>query len=232
MSRITVDRVNGTQGHELKYRKTPLPSEYLRVGFEADETSWRIFQLRKDFFPAAKLQMEDDITASVIVPTKLLKTPINTNGKKACKIVKNCELRLFQRPDDAIYRGFDKQTELDFSIDGHFISNFQPLTKADAANITKDVVRLYQFTEPMRRTLQDFVASPDDRFTYCVSSAHPRLVKDGDKLVPSKNPRYLQRRPDLLTPENTYMTFKAIQLFRKIADTDPLYTPEIGRAHV
>ena len=56
-------------------------------------------------------------------------------------------------------------------------------------------------------------------------SAHPRLVKDGDKLVPSKNPRYLQRRPDLLTPVNTYMTLKAIQLLRKIKDTDPLFTP-------
>ena len=224
-SRISVNQVNGTQGNELKYRNAVLSSQYLRVGFESDETSWRVFQLRKDFFPAAKLQMEDDITASVIVPTKLLKTPINSSHKKACKIVKNCELRLFQRPDDAIYRGFDKQTELDFSIDGHFISNYQPMKKEEAAQITKDVVRLYQFTEPMRRTLQDFVSNPDDGFEYCVSSAHPRLVKDGDKLVPSKNPRYLQRRPDLLTPVNTYMTFKAIQLFRKIKDTDPLYTP-------
>ncbi|ELP84304.1 hypothetical protein EIN_065890 [Entamoeba invadens IP1] len=223
-SRITVDKINGQEGHELKYRKMPLPSQYLRIGFESDETTWRVFQLRKDFFPAAKLQMEDDITGSVIVPTKLLKTPINTNGKRACKIVKNCEYRLFQRPDDAIFRGYDKQTEYDFSIEGHFISNYQPMTREEAADFTKDVVRLYQYTDPMRVTLQDFVAGKDQT-KYVVSSSLPRLVKEGDKLVCSKNPRYLQRRPDMLDPENTYMTFKAISLFRKIADTDPLYTP-------
>ncbi|ELP91606.1 hypothetical protein EIN_129860 [Entamoeba invadens IP1] len=223
-SRITVDKVNGQQGNELSYRKNKLSSQYLRVGFERDETTWRVFQLRKDFFPSAKLQMEDDITASVIVPTKLLKTPINAVGKRACKIVKNCEVRLFQRPDDAVYRGFDKQTEHDFSIAGHFISNYQPMTREEAANFTKDVVRLYQYTEPMRVTLQDFVAGKDD-VKYIVSSSHPRLVKEGDQLVHSKNPRYLQRRPDMLDPETTYMTFKAIQLYRKLADTDPLYTP-------
>ncbi|EDR27680.1 hypothetical protein, conserved [Entamoeba dispar SAW760] len=223
-SRITVDKINGKEGHELKYRKMPLPSQYLRIGFERDETTWRVFQLRKDFFPAAKLQMEDDITASVIIPTKLLKTPINTNGKKACKIVKNCELRLFQRPDDAIFRGYDKQTEYDFSIPGHFISNYQPMTREEAKDFTKDVVRLYQYTEPMRKCLQDFVAGKDEA-KYIVSSSHTRLVQDGDKLVGSKNPRYLQRRPDMLDPENTYMTFKAIQLFRKISDEEPLYTP-------
>ena len=34
--------------------------------------------------------------------------------KKSAKFVHNCEYRLFQRPDDAIHRGFDKQTEKDF----------------------------------------------------------------------------------------------------------------------
>ncbi|KAL7719814.1 PPi-type phosphoenolpyruvate carboxykinase 2 [Entamoeba marina] len=176
-SHVSVNLINGQQGNELKYRNTVLSSQYLRVGFESDETTWRVFQLRKDFFPAAKLQMEDDITASVIVPTKLLKTPINTTDKKACKISKNVEYRLFQRPDDAIYRGFDKQTEYDFSVDGHFVSNYQPMTKDEVKNITKDVVRLYQFTEPMRKNLQNFVSDKENRAKYLVSSAHPRLVK-------------------------------------------------------
>ena len=44
------------------------------------------------------------------------------------KFVQNCEARLFQRPDDAIHRGYDKQTELDFSRPGNFFSNFEPLT--------------------------------------------------------------------------------------------------------
>jgi hypothetical protein len=31
------------------------------------------------------------------------------------KLVLNCETRLFQRPDDAIHRGFDKQAEADIA---------------------------------------------------------------------------------------------------------------------
>ena len=42
-------------------------ASYLRVGFDA-EGAWRVFGLREDFHPAAKVQMEDDITASVVVP--------------------------------------------------------------------------------------------------------------------------------------------------------------------
>ena len=38
-----------------------------RVGFCSDG-SWRTFGVRKDFAPAAKLQREDDISASVVIP--------------------------------------------------------------------------------------------------------------------------------------------------------------------
>jgi hypothetical protein len=47
------------------------------------------------------------------------------------KFSQNCEFRLFQRPDEAIHRGFDKTTEMDMSRQGNFISNFQPLTRDD-----------------------------------------------------------------------------------------------------
>jgi hypothetical protein len=47
------------------------------------------------------------------------------------KFSQNVEFRLFQRPDEAIHRGFDKTTEMDMSKQGNFISNFQPLTRAD-----------------------------------------------------------------------------------------------------
>ena len=56
------------------------------------------------------------------------------------------------------------------------------------------VVEFDKYTEPMKRLLVDFVAHPTTE--YVVSSAHPRLV-DG---TPSKNPRYLQKRPDLVNP--------------------------------
>ncbi|MFR6031728.1 MAG: hypothetical protein ACLUKN_00240 [Bacilli bacterium] len=41
-------------------------TSYLRIGFTEDG-SWRTFSLRKDFAPSIKLQMEDDITTSVVV---------------------------------------------------------------------------------------------------------------------------------------------------------------------
>ena len=44
-----------------------------------------------------------------------------------------------------------------------------------------------------------FVANPRRR--YVVSSAHPRMVNG----KPSKNPRYLQKRPDLVNPRDTYL---------------------------
>ncbi len=37
------------------------------------------------------------------------------------KFVQNAETRLFQRPDDAIHRGYDKQTEADFAAAGQFL---------------------------------------------------------------------------------------------------------------
>ncbi|MFR6031727.1 MAG: hypothetical protein ACLUKN_00235 [Bacilli bacterium] len=46
------------------------------------------------------------------------------------KFTENCEYRLFQRPDEAIVRGYDKRAESDMSKKGIFISNYEPLTRA------------------------------------------------------------------------------------------------------
>ena len=64
---FTVDRINGFLGHELKFDNEPLVSNYLRVGHDRDG-AWRIYKLRPDFCPAEKVQVEDDITASVVLP--------------------------------------------------------------------------------------------------------------------------------------------------------------------
>ncbi|HUC84349.1 MAG TPA: hypothetical protein VL970_04080, partial [Candidatus Acidoferrales bacterium] len=64
---FSVDIINGTPGNELKCENRKLVTTYLRVGFDADG-AWRTFGLRKDFHPAVKVQMEDDITASAVVP--------------------------------------------------------------------------------------------------------------------------------------------------------------------
>jgi hypothetical protein len=56
---------------------------------------------------------------------------------------------------------------------------------------------------------------------YFVSSAHPRLV-DGQ---PSKNPRYLQKRPDLEHPRDVHAAEMATRLQRRISLDTPLHTP-------
>jgi phosphoenolpyruvate carboxykinase (diphosphate) len=87
---FSVDIINGTPGNELKCDNRKLVSNFLRVGYDADG-SWRVFGLRKDFHPAAKVQMEDDITASVVVPAGALQhlNPDYTNP--SVKFVHNCE---------------------------------------------------------------------------------------------------------------------------------------------
>ncbi len=217
--RFNVDVINGKPGYELKYRSTKLLTSYLRVGY-AEDGSWRIFGLRKDFNPAEKIQFEDDITASITFPAASLKF-LNSDYKNASvKFVKNCEYRLFQRPDDAVNRGYDKQTELELSEPDNFISNFQPLTRSEAKEMVEDAIRFDYFTEPMGKLIRDFTES-DDRPHYIVSSANPRLVNG----TPSKNPRYLQNRSDLLNPRKRYLAKLGIRLYRRVPKNEPVLFP-------
>src|SRR6185437_12031846 len=122
---FSVDRINGYLGHELKYHDQKLVGNYLRVGYDPDG-SWRIYKLRPDFNPADKVQVEDDITASVVLPRESLNNLDPEYPNQSVKLVANCENLLFQRPDDAIYRGFDKDAEADIASSDVFLSNFEP----------------------------------------------------------------------------------------------------------
>lgn len=215
---FSVDIINGTPGNELKCDGRKLVSNFLRVGYDADG-AWRVFGLRKDFLPAHKLQMEDDITASVVVPAEALQhlNPDYTNP--AVKFVKNCEYRLFQRPDEAIHRGYDKQTEIDLSQPGNFLSNFEPLTAKSARELVEDAIGFSTYSEPMQRLILNSLKVPGP--DYFVSSAHPRIVEG----KPSKNPRYLQKRPDLVNPRDAYLDEMSTRLQRRISLATPVLTP-------
>ena len=65
--RFSVDAINGLPGNELKFLDRKMITTHLRVGY-LPGGAWRTFGLRKDFMPAIKVQQEDDITASVVVP--------------------------------------------------------------------------------------------------------------------------------------------------------------------
>jgi hypothetical protein len=215
---FNVDRINGLPGNELKFRDQKLLGNYLRMGYDPDG-SWRIFKLRPDFNPADKVQFEDDITASVVLPSKSLRHLDHEYRNESVKLVANCETLLFQRPDEAIHRGFDKDAEADMASAGIFISNFEPLTPRDVQALADEVVEFDKYTLPMKRLLGDFLTEPGPGFV--VSSAHARLV-DGS---PSKNPRYLQQRPDLTNPRGTYLAEIGTRLAREIPSSATAYFP-------
>lgn len=216
-SHFGVDVINGTPANELRLEGERIESSFLRVGFGSDG-SWRTFGLRKDFHPALKIQMEDDITASVVAPRSQLSGLGASSIEPSVKFVQNCEFRLFQRPDDAIHRGYDSQTEVDFSKIGTFFSNYEPLNAAQARELVEDAIGFDQYSAPLQQLIRD---SRDGEPEFFVSSAHPRLV-DGKR---SKNPRYLQVRTSLLNPRETYIAEAGLRLMRKVPSPEPVLTP-------
>jgi len=220
---FTVDRINGDLGHELKLDGEVLVSNYLRVGYDRDG-SWRVFKLRPDFYPAEKVQVEDDITASVVLPAASLADLDPESKQESVKLVQNCETLLFQRPDDAIRPGVDWQAESDMAGPGVFMSNYEPLEGTQARALVEHVVEFDRYTDPMKRLLGDFIAeveSSNGQAGYIVASSHPRLVNG----KPSQNPRYLQKRPDLASPRETYLAEIATRLEREIPAARHVYFP-------
>ncbi len=216
---FSVDFVNGSPGHELKVHDRQIVGTYLRVGLSGDH-GWRTFKVRQDFAAASKVQNEDDISASVVVPSRFLSF-LAEEGREhpSKKFVSNCEYRLFQRPDDAIHRGFDKQAEADLAREGaNFISNFEPLTRANVAEMLDKVVDFDAFTPPVKRLLESVLKS-DSRYIVC--SDNPRRVGG----VPSKNPRYLQDRPDVVKPMDRYVAEMGTRFWRKVPANLPVYLP-------
>ncbi|OQX31489.1 MAG: hypothetical protein B0D96_04715 [Candidatus Sedimenticola endophacoides] len=216
---ISVDIIDGSPGHEMKIFGKRIVGSYLRMGFD-HEAKWRTFKVRQDFIATEKIQMEDDISTSVVVAPGQMREgcSLDIDERHSAKLVKNCEFRLFQRPDDAIHPGFDKQTEHDMAQPGNFIANFEPLDPRQLAAIVEDVFTFGSFTQPMSDLLQE---AYDEQSPYVVSSAHPRMV-DG---APSKNPRYLQTRTDLTKPLRKYVADIGTRLHRKLPMEKPLCYP-------
>jgi phosphoenolpyruvate carboxykinase (diphosphate) len=215
---FTVDDVNGSPGHELKLNHRKLVGTYLRVGY-GEQQQWRLFKVRQDFSAAFKIQTEDDITASTVVPGRLIEGIPESLRAEAYKFAVNCEYRLFQRPDEAIIRGFDKQAEADLAReDLNFISNFEPLPREKVHEMLTKVVDFDAFTEPMKRLLRSV---DEGKSRYIVCSDNPRQV-DGK---PTKNPRYLQDRPDMVNPRDRYVAEMGTRLFRRIPAGKPVPLP-------
>ncbi len=217
-SRFSVDVINGVPGNELRYRKSKINTRYVRVGY-GEDGSWRIFGVRKDFIPSKKISTEDDITASVTVPRNVIEKVDPEFPFPSAKFVVNCETRFFQRPDDAIVRGYDIKTEADMAKPGNFFCNYEPLDRKHATDIVEDAIRFGQYSEPIQKMFHDHLAKEHPAFI--VSPAHPRIV-DGK---PTKNPRYLQIRPDLENPRQRYLAEIGARLFRRMTTDKAVPAP-------
>ena len=209
-SHFNVDIVNGQPGHELNYNGRKIVPSYLRVGFDKDD-SWCIYKLRMDFIAAEKIQLEDDISASVTLATDRIPNISSKVKNKSVKLASNCEYRFFQRPDECIVRGFDRQAEADLSGTNVFISNFEPYKKDFAKKLMEDILGFEKYTEPVKDMIRDFAENAKDD-EYFIVPSHPRLVKG----APSKNVRYLQIRPDFVNPIKNYLADTATRLYQKI----------------
>jgi hypothetical protein len=83
----------------------------------------------------------------------------------------------------------------------------------------EDSIGIAKYTPPMQDLIQQAANSDSPAFFVC--NTHPRLV-DGK---PTKNPRYLQVRPDLVNPRDTYLAIMGARMHRRIPLTEPVHSP-------
>lgn len=215
---MSVEIVNGQKGTALKYFNTDVVGSYVRIGFNP-EGNWLLNKLRSDFSASQKIQLEDDISASITLPSNLFNNLNPQFTNKSLKVVANCESHLFQRPDEAIVRGYDEGAERDLVSDNVFLTNYELLTKKDAIEIYEDTINFDKYTQPVKDLIVSVVNSPNEEEYFSLPS-HTRIV-NGE---PTKNPRYLERNIFIDETEDSYLGDIGVRLCRKIKSEDPVIT--------
>ena len=213
---MSVEVINGVQGTALQYNNTPVVGSYVRIGFNP-QGNWMLNKLRSDFSPSEKIQTEDDISVSVTLPREQVNNLNPEYTNKSVKVLVNCESHLFQRPDEAIIRGYDKGAELDIISDGRFLTNYEMMTKQEAIEIYEDTVQFDKYTQPVKDFILEIINKDEEDIQYVLPS-HTRLV-DG---VPTNNPRYLEPNRFFKETEASYLGDVGVRLFRKINSDEPV----------
>lgn len=212
---FTVDTVNGRKGHSLIFNNRKIINSFLRIGFDQKD-SWYVHSLRPDFIAAAKVQMEDDISSTFTLPYH----SIRKTNERSVKIVENCERRFFQRPDEAINRGYDKEAEQDLSETDNFCVNYQALSPEDGKEIIEDAIQFDKFTQPIKNLIADGASEQNQLFF--ITPSHLRKLDDG---TTSKNPRYLQENPDTAYPVERYLAKIGVRLWFGIESKERVLLP-------
>ncbi|MBI9041176.1 MAG: hypothetical protein JEY78_07265 [Lutibacter sp.] len=213
---MSVEIINGKNGTGLQYHNAPVVGSYVRIGFN-QKGGWLLNKLRSDFSASQKIQLEDDISASITLPRNQFKNLNAEYTNKSLKVVANCESHLFQRPDEAIVRGYDKGAEYDLVSNNVFLTNYELLKKKDAIEIFVDTINFDKYTQPVKDLILSVVNSPNEEEYFALPS-HTRIV-DGE---PTKNPRYLEPNIFINETEASYLGEVGVRLFRKIKAEDPV----------
>ncbi|MDB4583266.1 hypothetical protein N9164_08955 [Draconibacterium sp.] len=215
---FNVEIVNGRPGNVLRYKHQPITASYVRIGFN-QEGRWYIHKLRSDFIPSLKIQTEDDISATITLPANQLKNLNKEYSNQSLKLVTNCEHYLFQRPDEAVIRGYDKGAEQDIVQNDTFLTNYEPLTTKNAKELKANAISFEKYTQPIKDFISNIAES--EKETYFVAPSHTRIV-DGK---PTKNPRYLQQNIFKNETQDSYLGEVGVRLHRKIRQNDPVVWP-------
>ncbi|MDO5987331.1 hypothetical protein Q4Q39_07975 [Flavivirga amylovorans] len=213
---MSVEIINGEKGTGLLHNNTPVVGSYVRIGFN-QKGNWMLNKLRSDFSPSEKIQTEDDISASITLPRQQFKNLNPEFDNKSVKVLVNCEAHLFQRPDEAVVRGYDKNAELDIVSDGRFLTNYELLKKKDAIALYEDTINFDKYTQPVQDFIISIVNSPNEEEFFVVPS-HTRIISDG----PTKNPRYLEPNRFVNETEASYLADVGVRLVRKIKSDEPV----------
>ncbi len=212
---MTTEIINGRAGTTLMYKNHPVIGSYVRIGFSKDQ-NWLVHKLRSDFVPSHKIQMEDDISATITLPASKIEYLNPEYKNKSVKVTKNCESYLFQRPDEAIIRGYDIDAEADIVQSGTFLTNYEPMRKADAIELIEDAISFDEYTQPVKDLITKVAETNHD--SYFVTPSHTRVVEDG----PTKNPRYLQKNIYATETEDSYLADVGMRLRRKVKSDAPV----------
>ena len=162
--------------------------------------------------PADKVQMEDDITASVVVPADELfglpegvRRPPEPQARRELRVpaLPAARRRHPPRPRQADREGHVRARALRAPTSSRS-------ARARCSDIAEDVAHPRRASPS--RCARTSTARPLRGKGFSICSANPRIV-DGK---PSKNPRYLQVRPDMARPRDRYVAEMGARLYRQL----------------
>ena len=119
-----------------------------------------------------------------------------------------------------MYRGYDKKAESDFCRQNLFASNYHPITRQEAREEVSDSLEFGEYTRGLQEVFRGFLDESNSR-GFMASSALPRIV-DGKR---TKNPRYLQNRPDVEDARGRYLAGLGTRLYRRVPPTQAVLNP-------